>query len=221
MIEETIDETANITNPPLIQFSPIRSGSTLVYNILREAFPEKKISKRHRIKRGDIKNKKIITTYRNPLDCLASSFKRYQLEPSDLNIKNQILELKNNGLDDLLEIFQDENILLLKYEDFFNDYGFVFDKLEIFFSENISQDTRQKIVTKFNVDEVVKVTSKYENFNQYDSSTHLHGNHISNSKGKPNSYIDFFNVKQIEFIQEELYDYIINFGYEETIYNKK
>ena len=68
----------------------------------------------------------MIVTFRNPMDSLASSIKRYKLEVNDVNIKNQILELKENGLDDLYEIFQNKNILKLKYENFYNNYDFIF-----------------------------------------------------------------------------------------------
>ena len=221
MIKKIILKTAEIINPPLIQFSPIRSGSTLVYNILKEIFSNKMIYKRHSLRMTDIKKRNVIITYRNPLDCLTSSFKRYGLEVNDNNIKDQILELKRNGLDDLLIIFDAENVLKLKYEDFYNDYDFVFDKLEIFFGINIAQEMRQKIEQKFKIDKVIEFTKKYEDFSKYDKSTHLHGNHISNSKGKPNSYVDFFNAEQLLFIQNELHGYIVKFGYEETVYNNK
>ena len=61
----------------LVQFSPPRSGSTLVYNIMREIFPHKKIFKVHTF-RAMCNEMPVVVTYRHPLDCIASSIIRYK-----------------------------------------------------------------------------------------------------------------------------------------------
>ena len=192
MIKKILNKSLDFINPPIIQFSPIRTGSTLVYNILREVFPAKRISKKHNYSKI-LKNDKMIVTFRNPMDSLASSIKRYKLEVNDVNIKNQILELKENGLDDLYEIFQNKNILKLKYENFYNNYDFIFNNIETYFNIKIHLEDRQRIKKKYNVEVVFNFTKQFQEFSEGDKSTNFHGSHISNSKGLLNSYKDLFN----------------------------
>ena len=68
--------------PVIIQCSPIRSGSTIVYNFLRELFPSAQVVKKHSY-HPDFSSFPIVTTYRHPLDCIASSIQRYGREPTD------------------------------------------------------------------------------------------------------------------------------------------
>lgn len=219
MIKKIASKINDIIHPPLIQFGPIRSGSTLVYNILRDSLPEKNIRKRHNISKGAAKRNKVIVTYRNPLDCLTSTIKSFNLVPNDVNIRDQINALKKNGLNDLLIIFDNQNILKLKYEDFYYNYNLIFDSAESFLNTKINPDVREKVSKKYNLQAAIKITEKYEDFSQYDSVNHLHGRHISNTKGSPNSYIEFFTEEQLKYIKDELHDYILKFGYEETIYS--
>ena len=64
----------------IIQFGLIRSGSTLIYNILIEIFPENLILKTHNFpsKWQCIQRIPIVCTYRDPLDIICSSIKRKQ-----------------------------------------------------------------------------------------------------------------------------------------------
>ena len=71
-----------------------------------------------------LENKKIVATYRNPIDSLASSFKRYKLPVNEENIISEIERLENNGMLDLISVFDNEKILFLKYEEFYNGYTY-------------------------------------------------------------------------------------------------
>ena len=150
------------------------------------------------------------------MDSLASSIKRYKLEVNDVNIKNQILELKENGLDDLYEIFQNKNILKLKYENFYNNYDFIFNNIETYFNIKIHLEDRQRIKKKYNVEVVFNFTKQFQEFSEGDKSTNFHGSHISNSKGLLNSHKDLFNKEQIKLIERELDKYQIKFNYKQN-----
>lgn len=221
MIDRILKKINDKLNPPIVQFSPVRSGSTLVYNILRETFPRRRILKRHNIKNEIIKSYDVVVTYRNPLDSLASSFRYAELEVNESNIKNQIIGLKKNGLDDLLDCFDNNNILKLKYEDFYDQYHIIFDNIELFFNKNITLEERYRISKKYDKKEVIKLTKKFKDFKEYDKTTQLHGRHISPSHGRPNSYVEIFNEDQVKVIIESFKDYLIEFGYYELIMNNK
>lgn len=202
-----------IIQPQIIQFSPIRSGSTLVYNILRELLPTYDIIKRHSINETIIQGNRLVVTYRHPLDCLASSFKRYNLQVNKGNIEDQIDELKTNGLDDLLKIWSNDHVLKLRYEDYYNNLEIVFDEFELFFHKPISRNFRDKMMNKYNIEQVLDNTKQYNSFSEYDKTTQFHGNHISSSKGAPNAYTHFFKPEEITYLDDVLGPYINELGY--------
>jgi hypothetical protein len=119
----------HINKKPIIQFSPIRSGSTLVFNILRELFPDRKIIKKHQCGIREL-SFPVVVTYRHPLDCIASSIQRYELEPTDEVVAQQISEFNSNGAIDVLKIKNNPNVLLLQYEEFFGNFEVIFRRLE-------------------------------------------------------------------------------------------
>ena len=74
----------------MVQYGPPRSGSTLIYNIMQELFPHKKIFKVH-MKRKMCSVLTTVGSYRNPLDSIASSLLRYKIEnPSDNDVLKHI-----------------------------------------------------------------------------------------------------------------------------------
>jgi hypothetical protein len=196
----------------IIQFSPPRTGSTLVFNVLREIFPNRRIDKLHNY---ELKFKKysLVVTYRHPLDALASSIQRYGRTPTDEEIEKQIEEFENNGLWDLLKIRHQPNVLMLKYEDFYNHYDYIFDRLENFFSINISSRKREEISRRYNMEAVLEITAGYDNFGMYDSVTQLHGKHISSYKGAVHYYDTFFTPAQVEYLKKVYNKILVEFEY--------
>ena len=192
--------------PRIIQFSPIRSGSTLIYNLLRETYPNSLIVKQHNITEELCAQLKVVVSFRNPIDSLASSFKRYKLPVTKDNIKRQIDELKKNGLDDLVSVFENPNILKLKYESFYDNFDVIFNEMELYFGVPISNAHRDEMKKKYHVSNLISIINKYNSFGKYDEITYLHGNHISESKGKPNSFTSFFEEEDIYYISNQLYD---------------
>lgn len=213
MFKEVYLNFKDIFYPRIIQFGPIRSGSTLVYNILRETYPLNSVLKRHKITNSKCNQYKTVVTYRNPLDSLASSFKKDNVLITEKNILIKIEELKNNGLNDLVTIFENRSILKLKYEDFYNDINMIFDRLEIYFDKPISRGHREKIIKKYDIKNVLLLTKGYKDFSQYDKISHFHGNHISESKGKPNSFEQLFNKTELALVKDSLHPFLNRLGY--------
>lgn len=198
----------------LVQFSPPRSGSTLVYNVMRELFPGKKIFKVHTF-RSMCNELPVVITYRHPLDCIASSIIRYKKEPTAEEIERQIKIFNEQGFKDLVRIKDYHNVLMLKYEEYVHDFEYIFDHFEKFFKIKISPEKRQEITDKYKIENVEKMIKGKggDSFSDIDKKTQLHGNHISKYKGASNYYEEFFSPAQIKLLKETYQDVLENFGY--------
>ena len=183
----------------IIQFSPIRSGSTLIYNILK-FINNNKINKVHNIHKSYL-NKNIIITYRNPLDSIISSIQRYGQNINNDTILIATKEWLKNGGYDLIDNYQflKENKIMLKYENFYNNFDYIFNKLNI--NDN---SIKTKISNELNINSVKLKINKFSSFSQYNKNTHFHGKHISIDNGKINKYKKYINKSQIKLI----YDFI-------------
>ena len=201
-------------DPPnkIIQFGPVRSGSTLVYNLLRDIFPNSDVRKTHNIEKNP-STKYIVATYRNPLDTIASIHHIHDQIPTKTTIREKIFFMKNNGLIDFLNIIDNDKILKLKYEDFYNNYNYIYDKFETYFKIKIDSRQRLLLNKKYKINNVKKIVQKYDSFHYFDGITHWHGDHISPRNGAPNSYDKVFNDEQIEFIKKGIGDIIKKLDY--------
>jgi hypothetical protein len=123
---------------PIIQFSPVRSGSTVVASLLRRIFPRVTVRKIHSM--GTISRKlhlflngPVVSTYRYPLDAVASELKYRNMKLSPLAIEKACQHLERKGLLELNRVLNRKNVLLLKYEEYYGDFDFLFDCFEDFF----------------------------------------------------------------------------------------
>ena len=202
----------SIKSKNIIQFSPIRSGSTLVYNILREF--SNNVRKTHNI---SVKNGQLyVITYRHPYNCIVSSLLRNEKKINSLNIKSEISEYLKNGGKDLLENdLLKKNILLLQYEEFFNNYEVIYNKLENFLNINIDENKKIELSKKYHITNVKKMTNKFKTFKEYDKTTHLHGKHISEYDGQTD-YKKILSENDIYVLKENktLNKIIKKFNYE-------
>jgi hypothetical protein len=199
-------------NKTIIQFSPPRSGSTLVYNILRDVFPKRKIKKRHRYESDKLKYP-VVVTYRNPLDCIASSIQRYDLTPTNEVIERQIAEFERNGIWDILKIKDNPNVLMLKYEDFFDDFEVIFKGIENLFDIKILPASRSTLTERYQIDAVEKIIKDMDTFDEYNKVTHWHGKHISSQRGRPMYYKHFFKEDQIAYLKSVYKEILLEFNY--------
>ena len=209
-IKKAIDR---LTGKTIIQFGPPRSGTTLLYNILKDVFPDRSVEARHYYRNKDKKFPTVVT-YRNPLDSIASSILRYKKKPTNDVIEQQVSEFKKNGIWSVLEIRENKNVLMLKYEDFVNNFDYIYNKLEIFFNANIYNDKRNLITKNYNIAAVEKITSYMKSYEEQDKKTLFHGDHININKGKPDFYKQFFSTEQISYLKNIYKDYLLVFDYE-------
>jgi hypothetical protein len=151
----------------IVQFGIPRSGSTLVYNILRETFPATYVMKAHSLNRK-LSRYPIIATYRHPLDVLASILQCQALSVSDEEIKKQLIILNRTGLWDIFSIRDQPGVLLLKYEEFSINFDFLFDAIESFFNQPIPIEARERLHHAYNIQNVKRRIGEHQDFSNYD-----------------------------------------------------
>lgn len=186
-------------NEKILQCSPERNGSTLIFNVLHYLFedtlglhdiysPRKKVIKTHHAGAyiGIGKNYDVycVSTIRNPLDALGSYFQFTGAAVTKISLDGllQSYIYKYNSIKYLERNLPKDRFLRLKYESFANDrFDYIFDELEAFFSIVIDQDEKEKIVTWFCKSAMNQNAGKHTNHINWDDVTGLHGNHITNS----------------------------------------
>lgn len=167
----------------IIQFSPIRTGSTLIYNILKEIMGEN-VEKLHHF--SNKKQLKYIVTIRHPYNSIISSILRYEKEINEKILYQSINEYLKNGGNDILNhnLNNFDNILLLRYENFNNNIDYIIDNICNFFNVKINEDKKNKIKNNYNKKSVNEKIKQFKHFGQYCKKTHLHGLHISKYNGE-------------------------------------
>lgn len=201
------------SNSDIYQFSPIRTGSTVVYNLLREVLSNRRIIKVHTIEKFNIHRWPIVCTFRHPLDSLASSILRFDMGISDQIIEDHIIKLLDGGFSDILNVINNSNILFLRYEEFYQDLNIVFDKFESYFDLSISGLQRERLINKYNIESIIESTNSYSSFEEFDRVTHFHGKHVSPFKGKPGLYSEVFSSRQINDLEKKFSQQLLYLGY--------
>ena len=187
------------------QFGLIRSGSTLIYNILKKLFPDYTIDKTHTLNWKEFFfNHPIVCTYRDPLDIICSTIK---IKSSNKLVTRELIDehiklLQRNGFADFIELEKtNKNKLILKYENFYNNFDYIFNEFEDFFNIQIANNVRSKIEEELSIQIVKNKISKFKTFKEYDTNTHWHGNHISDTNGMPKSHINLFCEDDINYLK--------------------
>ncbi len=183
----------------VIQFSPIRSGSTLVFNIIKNIFL--KTQKNHSFNYQN--NILYFISIRHPYNSIISSALRYNEELNKNNIEKYINEyLKNGGKVLANENLNRDNIILFYYEEFVDDINYIFNIIENKFDINLSIKLKNRLIEELNINNITKISEKYKDFNEYDKNTHIHGNHISKYKGKTD-YKELLNEELINILKNK------------------
>jgi hypothetical protein len=182
------------------QFSPVRSGSTLLYNILKEILPHN-IQKIHQYIHN--KNDKYFCTIRHPYNSIISLMLCYKLEINEKNLcRNISIYLQEGGKYIIDKHFiENKNILKLKYEDFNNNIPFIIQEISKFLKIDVSKEKIKELTDKYSKENVKKITNKYSNFSDYCKKTHFHGDHISKYNGET-EYEKILDDKLIKILKK-------------------
>lgn len=196
----------------LLLFSPVRTGSTLLFNVLKKIYTYK-IYKLHYCK---LKNdyKYVVISYRNPLDSILSIINTQKKEITNDSVVFYTNSYLKCGGETLIKNFrhfkQQDKILLLKYENFYNNYEHMYEKFEKHLNIKITAKKRKEMTDELCVKSVLKKIDKFASFNEFDKETHYHGLHISKNKGNTNQYKIYFTDEQIKSIKCILFEKLGN-----------
>ena len=205
----------DIVDPPILQFGPPRTGSTLVWNALREIFPSRRVEKRHKLswfRLSPLSRSEIVCTVRHPLDTVASSLQRYDLPPSTEEIERQLAQL-DPRMKCAVRVKDHRKALILKYECFAHDFKFLFESLEDFFAVSIDKGVRARVWEKYSINRVKEAADSLGDFSNWDPTTHIHGKHISRYSGRAGYYREFFSRDQIDLLRFHFASFIEAFDY--------
>lgn len=190
----------------IIIFSPPRTGSTMVYNIIKLLFKGINIIKTHEdfgdnsINKYLNDNNLIILTLRNPYNSIISSILAYNKELSQNSIRgsyyNYLLYGGNFIINNFKNMDNKNNFIFLIYEKFVDNIDYIFQILENKLKFKITQENKIKIYNEVKINTVKKKIQKFKHFDEYDKETHYHGNHISTYNGK----LDYKNILSKELI---------------------
>jgi len=170
----------------VIQFSPPRSGSTFVTQIMKELLPNIKVMKIHKCfkERGT----KVVVTIRDFRDILASNWRVLNnITFDELSVGRKITDAELKIEMDRTIYFVEElhkmvnyygdQMSILKYEEFYNNHNFLYDALESCLSVNVSTELRQNLSEKYGMKANRERADKLDGFRKWDSSG-IHGNHV-------------------------------------------
>ncbi|MFN3165695.1 MAG: hypothetical protein ACE37H_01380 [Phycisphaeraceae bacterium] len=196
----------------VIQMSPVRTGSTLVYNLLRRVLSDKTVIKDHkyRIAFGHLP---IVATVRDPFDAIASIIRVNNLGNDQPGVEQACHIFRHHGADDIVRIRNKPNVLILKYEVFIDSYDYIFSELERFMGISIAEDLKSELIGEFDIDNAKKIARHNDRFGEYDSETLIHGGHISERAKQAGYAVQMFSEQQIDAIVKAMPGYIQAFGY--------
>jgi hypothetical protein len=199
-------------NKYVIQMSPIRTGSTLVFNLLREVLPRKRVLKKHQFSSG-FGHCPIVATVRHPLDAIASVCRVGGIKISDEGLERATREFFENGAADVIRIRERPNVLVLRYELFIDDFEYIFAELEQFFNITISGVERVRLAQQYGVENAKRVAAKFDRFDEWDPETQIHGNHVSDNAKRIGYSSELFSGAQVDDLKRACSAYMEAFDY--------
>lgn len=139
----------------VIQYGFPGSGSTFVWQVLNSIFGN--VKKTHNCPEYS-ESYKVIATIRDFRDVLCTYFKRASLPITKPSIEFLVTQHAKwaGSFKDLYQVTEvwegKENILWLRYEDFFNDFDYLFSRIEPFFDVRLDDEQRGRIYQNYSLD---------------------------------------------------------------------
>lgn len=200
------------TKTSLKLFGVPRSGGTLIYNVTLQIMNNCEIQPKSQRFFND--SHKAIVTYRDFRDSVLSL---WRVEHGRFD---EIEQVKIAGFEDLegsirkikktvhhLTLFRDrwdqDSILYFRYEDWFNNFDFIFEEFEKFFGIKVEQKERYLLREECNLSKVKQQSKNYSNFDNYDPLTRIHGQHIFT--GEIGTWKKLLKEKDHERLTDALY----------------
>jgi len=181
--------TANYNK--VMQISPHRTGSTLVYNILRYLFEDgrnlsssgfnnknHKVIKSHVTYHFNFDREIYFVTIRDPLESFYSWCTAHSIKENDEKFISHIEEDIEcwKEINSLLK--KKKKVVVLRYEEFVKDTNIIFDAIEKAFSINIDKSDKDFLTKTLSKENVLAFSKQIPSFSRADPCTNIHGKHI-------------------------------------------
>lgn len=191
-----------------------RTGTTLIYRIIKEVHPT--VIKCHlpEIKPNLDSNCKIVASIRHPIESFLSYIRVIEFPNSnnDMSFSNNLLSKhlkqrlnEEKQMRDILTNYSSK-ILVLKYERFYNNFDYILNHLEEFLSIHIDDKKREKIIDKCSIENSIRIQNNMSSFHNHDKDSLIHGRHISTPN--PKESYKFINDEQLQFLESSFKDSI-------------
>lgn len=177
----------------VLVFGVPRSGTTLIFNIVREFLPTRHSHNYHPM------YEKIIIPYRDFRDCVYSLMrvKFGGFIKSSMAIKRRVTHLR---------CYESHKPLYLRYDDFHEDFEYLFDKLEEYLDIEINKSRREDLSKKYSKKRMKKLAKNFNSFKEYDNKYLIKGNHVGDVDYK----IGFKDIILYYFFRRDLLAYNFN-----------
>jgi len=183
----------------IIQFSPIRSGSTLVYNLLSNTV-DLPVHKHHHLTKADPKAFYIVTI-RHPYNSIVSSILRYsEASITDEALEEHVTEYLNHGGSVISkDNFPPRDSELLFYENFVGNFELIYQAIEKASGSPISTDKQKELNKQFNIKRVKEACKQLKKTGP--EAQHWHTWSVSKNLGETD-YKNFLDSGQINKLKE-------------------
>lgn len=200
-------------NKEILLFSAGRTGSTLIWQCLKEIFDNVvKIHPKEMRESFISSNADCVITQRDPIESYLS-FVRCTVLKGDpntfkekINEKSYLLSGAINYKNDLEYVDKVKKeysgrILALDYSEFNKSYNYIFSKFQNFFDIEIEESKRQSIIKKTSKSTNKNIQSQLKDFHDSDPDSCIHGFHIlSDSDTYYSNMITDDNMKTLKQI---------------------
>lgn len=201
----------------IIQFSPPRTGSTLLFNILKFLFENEQylqstsIGLVESLPQNVIKTHDLLGTYpnnafffvtiRHPIPSILSIFRVLNSPLNDKTIRTHLQNYirRLNEIDRLIR--KGKNVVVLRYEEFSVDMNYIFQAIEKGLSLEIHEQDKELMRTYLSKENVQNYIQQFQSFNEYDG-THFHGNHITDDMNYPSENEKYIRNQLIKLLRK-------------------
>lgn len=211
-----------------------RSGSTLTRQVLKIIFPDKNIKFTHsylcklqiikKLRTLNFTSFPIVGTIRDFRDVFVSRWGIMLSGSGDMGrfysnpimSKDEIKTVSSMVLEDIkiankYKKKYKKQMLWLRYEKFYNNFGYFIEQFQQYFNVNINQNLVNIVKNECNLEVNKKRASKMKNFSEWDKESEIHGDHIVN--GKVNKWRNYILKEDIELVNNIFSDELINWDY--------
>lgn len=106
------------------------------------------------------------------------------------SVQRQLDLLLLNGWEDLERITGRSRVLVLRYEEIYQNHPALFQRLEEFLETSCPHHVQADFGKRFAIERVRERSRELVKFDRFDPEDQIHGQHVSENLGRPSGYLD-------------------------------